>query len=1013
MREADDFRHAIRTGRSVLVVGTGVSKAATGDAKSDWAGLLRAGLRYAEAIHRIDPNLAELCREWLDHASTVDDYLEAATIITDALGGQSSAEFAAWLSRDVGNLRATSPRILESILGLGLPIVTTNYDNLLEKAGGRDHVTWMQPGQFQEVLAGRSQSIAHFHGYFTEPNSIVLSRESYALLLRDQNILQLRNAMTTVNSLVYVGFGDGLDDPNFASLRAWVSETLPTQTFKHFRLCRDQDVDRLQEAHSGEPVHVVGYGPTYDDLEPFLRGLETPGTLVQEFAPVQVLGRIEEQVRQSSIIGAQLSRDDQVLINDLLIPPALIPVDQEEFAASAKRRIPLDRPTRCDLREEMQRPTLIVAGDENSGVSSALVWLVANQHLEDPTLIPLTLNYRNLVAPRLRPLDIEIRKQLRQAGFSISDSATFPKMALAIDNVTVADQALLSKVVQELLETPFERVILGCRADSQIELYQAVTAAGFDTVVRHVGRLGKRDVTQLALMAGGSQSRVLAAKAIDLARAQHLPTTPFTFAMIISALLQSGSGSLLAATSQTTLLNAYVETLMGWGRQDDDSRTGMDSFNRSFIIEELAELYVVGRKGSLPQHEVIGHLTTRFEALEWPDSPIDALQDLEARKLLVIRGSEVAFTQSSYLHLFAAKRAVRSPQFLNMLRDDPLFFGPILQHYAALRRDDESLLRELAVMLEPFAEEEEFTTGIFAKGSVEEPSASSSQALARLELGMRDAAKGEDEEDDYIPMDQLPDRDVEPFPLEPIDDGPSIQRMIATLGLVSSVLRDTEIITDPSLRRSTLSDVLLGWSNFIYAVELDEDFKEFTTDLVEYVADRLNYNDARRNSLRRDLPEGLAFSYAVGGISANLSTQKLARSLHVCLTEPQFMEHVGRATMAVILAYDLQVAGWGGYFLELEERFGDTGAVDRGVGKLAQLALVRQTLDLKEESQLVEFLTRRSLTDTERHSDKGRVARTAESIRRSVLGARMTRKTPALPPGRSVLSTSELLDVDD
>ena len=64
------------------------------------------------------------------------------------------------------------------------------------------------------------------------------------------------------------------------------------------------------------------------------------------------------------------------------------------------------------------------------------------------------------------------------------------------------------------------------------------------------------------------------------------------------------------------------------------------------------------------------------------------LQGLIARRIRLNQHGQIKFSQSSFLHLFAARRAVESRDFRIYLCEDPLFFPPIIQHYAALARND-------------------------------------------------------------------------------------------------------------------------------------------------------------------------------------------------------------------------------------------------------------------------------------------------------------------------------------
>jgi tetratricopeptide (TPR) repeat protein len=81
-----------------------------------------------------------------------------------------------------------------------------------------------------------------------------------------------------MRSLVLVGFGAGLEDPNFGALRAWMAETWSSSEYRHFRLVRADERDAVAAQHRPEErIVTVVYGDSHDDLAPFLRTLRPMG----------------------------------------------------------------------------------------------------------------------------------------------------------------------------------------------------------------------------------------------------------------------------------------------------------------------------------------------------------------------------------------------------------------------------------------------------------------------------------------------------------------------------------------------------------------------------------------------------------------------------------------------------------------------------------------------------------------------------------------------------------------
>lgn len=333
-----ELREAIRGGRCVFVVGTGVSSAVTGgDERASWPGLLAAGVEFAATTRSVEATWADEQRAALKAATTAEDYLNLASEIVSSLGGTSSPDFSAWLRRDVGYLEAKNPGLIKAIESFGIPIVTTNYDPLLEKVTGRDYVTWQDAGQFQRAISGQSQDIAHLHGFWRVSESIVLTTDQYELMMADTQAETLRQSMAAVNSLIFLGFGEGLSDPNFTKLRSWISETLDFQEIRHYRLCLESQRAALmseEELHNGRVLPVV-YGSEYSDLEAFLKELHllAPAGVMRHDTTRNALTLLEEEVRESAVLSPYVRDSAGATVADLLIPPVLLPMAYSQYVA--------------------------------------------------------------------------------------------------------------------------------------------------------------------------------------------------------------------------------------------------------------------------------------------------------------------------------------------------------------------------------------------------------------------------------------------------------------------------------------------------------------------------------------------------------------------------------------------------------------------------------------------------------------------------------------------------------
>jgi tetratricopeptide (TPR) repeat protein len=272
----DDLREDLAASRVVVIVGAGVSVAATGGAPTaSWVGLLEDGVTYCESL--LGPSLSA---GWADRrraqlaSGDTEEFISAAEDIARRLGGPTGGEFARWLDRSIATLKATSPQLPAALAALRVPLATTNYDGLLETATGRPAVTWRQGALVEQMIHGDRDAVLHLHGYWQDPASVVLGIRSYERVLGDAHAEAMRKALAATRTLVFVGFGAGLSDPNFGALRGWLTEVFASSTYRHYRLCRTEELVDLWDEHGlDERIIPLAYGDHHDDLAPFLRSL--------------------------------------------------------------------------------------------------------------------------------------------------------------------------------------------------------------------------------------------------------------------------------------------------------------------------------------------------------------------------------------------------------------------------------------------------------------------------------------------------------------------------------------------------------------------------------------------------------------------------------------------------------------------------------------------------------------------------------------------------------------------
>ena len=260
-------------------VGTGFSLAATGGADhASWRGLLLEGIKVCQRVGSPMPQgWPDRMREQLENAD-VFTYIAVADEITRRLGAvRRGREFGTWLQSTVGRLEATEEgkQIIEAVCSLGNVIVTTNYDTVIEKAKSDWHpYAWNEPGYGS--APGPASAVLHMHGVVGNLKSIILGSAHYQRL-SDKQLAQVFNKnLFASRQFIFIGCGDGLNDPNISTLMEFAHRVLNDEELEeteHYLLVPGGQLRQFNE-HPISPLIVpVAYGNSFDQLMPFLRNL--------------------------------------------------------------------------------------------------------------------------------------------------------------------------------------------------------------------------------------------------------------------------------------------------------------------------------------------------------------------------------------------------------------------------------------------------------------------------------------------------------------------------------------------------------------------------------------------------------------------------------------------------------------------------------------------------------------------------------------------------------------------
>lgn len=357
---------AITDERLLVLCGAGVSlNASGGESRAGWAGMLAYGLGWCEEMGVQLPGVdgLERARRDLD----AGDLLSAAEKLQRGL--RRDGQWEHFITDAFSKLQLVDHDLIEAVVALNAPIATTNYDTLIERVAGQPPVTWRSRTVFQKALVNRAIGIAHLHGVWTDPETIVLGTADYGALLATEHTQALTRALFLRSSVLFVGCGAGLEDPNFSMLRRFLRETFAGSPIMHYQLVTEHEAQTGNPLlERGESIKQVVYGADFRDLPGYLSrmGQDLTGTGATASPS---LGRTVQPKSQEAILRMPLLRGSASIGPTLAqLWPDLV-LDMRVRPLRSLRPMPTD--TMAWL-EESNHSHVVVIGRAGAGKSTLL-----------------------------------------------------------------------------------------------------------------------------------------------------------------------------------------------------------------------------------------------------------------------------------------------------------------------------------------------------------------------------------------------------------------------------------------------------------------------------------------------------------------------------------------------------------------------------------------------------------------------------------------------------------------
>lgn len=405
-RWVEDIRKRAAAGQLALVCGTGVSAAISGGQKTaTWASLLIAGFDYVGSVKVAWKAQAEFYKAQMEGAPDAMTLIIAAQWLQmcfDQL--DEPGEYRSFLRDTVGSLEVAD-RSLERVFRFNVPVLTTNYDGLIEQISDRTTFSWTHSARIADYHDAKASSVFHLHGYFEEPESVVLSASDYERLRLAKPISQVLQPISTTHTLLMIGYGSGLSDPNFTGFLNWFDNNFGESVRRIYVLVRDEDMpdDRLQGK-----VAYLSYGAEHKNLPTTLHDLlgldATPVAHRIASTPITLAPKTDPAPNQPPSNGNQGHTAPESLAALDGLPPAVVNEARDQLGDLAQ----LDRFQRAMLTDGATdlraRSSVLVSAVTGTG-KTTLARILMNGAVSRRASTVMVLPTKALVSQELREWD--------------------------------------------------------------------------------------------------------------------------------------------------------------------------------------------------------------------------------------------------------------------------------------------------------------------------------------------------------------------------------------------------------------------------------------------------------------------------------------------------------------------------------------------------------------------------------------------------------------------------------
>ncbi|SFL21800.1 SIR2-like domain-containing protein [Nitrosomonas aestuarii] len=255
------LREAVRKRQLLILTGTGVSiqlaKPIHDQLRNDrykkveaylsWTGLIENGyenedlkngfINYPQKDHEKRNKSWTKNKEIFNRKKNSKEEYATEKLLELAQPLQDSLFFSDWIKtifKDEGLQTVANYSLAAAIDSLRIPVLTTNYDDLLSIALKKEAINYHTNNDLYELLkdeilvSGEKSYVYHIHGHYSSSKSIVFSQKSYNEII--QNLrktfkqVEKETAVFSVRNLLFIGIGAGGSDPHWQLIFSNINE---------------------------------------------------------------------------------------------------------------------------------------------------------------------------------------------------------------------------------------------------------------------------------------------------------------------------------------------------------------------------------------------------------------------------------------------------------------------------------------------------------------------------------------------------------------------------------------------------------------------------------------------------------------------------------------------------------------------------------------------------------------------------------------------------------------------